>query len=87
MEAMAMGKAIVSTSVGAEGFPVVSGQELVLADDPSSFGQEVLDLLDSPARRAELGQTGKAFAQTNYSWDVLIPRLEQVYQQNDRQPV
>lgn len=87
MEAMAMGKAIVSTSVGAEGFPVVSGQELVLADDPTSFAQEVLDLLDSLARRAELGQTGKAFAQTNYSWDVLIPRLEQVYQQNDRQLV
>ena len=80
LEAMAMGKAIVSTHLGAEGFPVVNGKELVLADEPELFAQEVLHLLKNPTHRAELGRAGKAFAQTNYSWDVLVPRLEKIYQ-------
>jgi glycosyltransferase involved in cell wall biosynthesis len=79
LEAMAMGKAIVSTSLGAEGFPVVSGKELVLADDPEQFAREVLNLRENPLRRARLGRVGKSFALANYSWDVLVPRLEQLY--------
>jgi sugar transferase (PEP-CTERM/EpsH1 system associated) len=84
LEAMAMRKAIVSTSVGAEGFPVVNGQELILADEPQSFAREVLNLLDDPIRREELAVAGQAFAQANYGWDTLVPQLEKVYQQNDR---
>ena len=83
MEAMAMAKAIVSTGVGAEGFPVVSGQELILANEPERFAQEVLKLLDNPIRRAELGQAGQAFAQANYGWDALVPRFEQICQPGD----
>ena len=84
LEAMAMGKPIVSTTVGAEGFPVVNGQELVLADEPDSFAREVLDLLENPARRARLAATGRAFAQANYGWDALILQLEKIY--HDRRP-
>lgn len=80
MEAMAMGKAIVSTSLGAEGFPVVNGQELILADEPEQFAKEVLNLLTDPLSRAQLGQAGKAFVQANYNWSVLVPRLERIYQ-------
>jgi glycosyltransferase involved in cell wall biosynthesis len=80
MEAMAMNKAIVSTRLGAEGFPVTNGQELLLADEPETFARAVLELLDNPARRENLGQAGNAFAQANYGWDVLVPRLEQIYQ-------
>jgi glycosyltransferase involved in cell wall biosynthesis len=79
LEAMAMGKAIVSTAVGAEGFPVVNGQELILADEPDSFAGEVLKLLENPARRARLGLAGQAFAQANYGWDALVPQLEKIY--------
>lgn len=84
MEALAMSKAIVSTRLGAEGFPVISGKELILVDEPESFAQTVLDLFDNPVRRAELGQAGKAFAQANYGWDTLIPRLEQIYETGTR---
>lgn len=80
MEAMAMGKAIVSTSLGAEGFPVADGQELILADESAAFAQKTLYLLHNPIRRAELGRSGQAFAQTNYDWQVLVPRLERIYQ-------
>lgn len=79
LEAMMMGKPIVSTTLGAEGFPVVNGQELILADEPETFAREVLDLLDNPPRRARLGSAGRLFAQANYGWDALIPQLEKVY--------
>jgi glycosyltransferase involved in cell wall biosynthesis len=79
LEAMAMGKPIVSTTVGAEGFPVVNGQELILADAPETFAREVLDLLENPTRRARLAAAGRAFAQANYGWDALIPQLEKIY--------
>ena len=75
-----MGKAIVSTSLGAEGFPVAHGHELVLADEPERFARETLELLHNPARRAKLGQRGQAFAEANYDWQILIPRLERIYQ-------
>lgn len=87
LEAMVMGKAIISTTVGAEGFPVVNGQELILADEPDLFAGEVLNLLENPARRSRLGSTGRAFAEANYGWDALTPQLEKVYEtglkQND----
>ncbi len=85
LEAMMMGVPIVSTTVGAEGFPVVHGQELILADEPEQFAQEILDLLANPTRRAKLGAAGRTFAQANYGWDTLIPQLEKVY--HDRRPL
>lgn len=85
LEAMMMGLPIVATTLGAEGFPVVNGQELILADEPERFAREALDLLDNPARRARLGAAGRAFAQANYGWDALIPQLEKIY--HDRRPL
>jgi glycosyltransferase involved in cell wall biosynthesis len=79
LEAMAMGKAIVSTTLGAEGYPVVNGKELILADEPEQFAIDVLALLNNSTRRATLGRQGKTFAQANYSWEVLVPRLEKIY--------
>ncbi len=80
LEAMTMARPIVSTSVGAEGFPVTHGQELYFADDPQTYAQTVLNLLDNPMRRAKVGQAGKAFAQAHYGWDALIPDMEAAYQ-------
>ncbi len=84
MEAMAMGKPIVATSVGAEGFPVVNGREMLLADTPEAFAAAVLDLLANPARQDSLAAAGQAFAQAKYGWDALVPQLERVY--DDRRP-
>ena len=55
--------------------------EFSLADEPELFAQELLDLLRNPVRRATLGQKGQAFAGANYDWQILIPRLERIYQQ------
>jgi polysaccharide biosynthesis protein PslH len=79
LEAMAMGKALVSTRLGAEGYPVEDGRELVLADSPEAFAAAVIELLHDPERRAALGRSARAFVEAQYDWRHIVPRLEAVY--------
>jgi glycosyltransferase involved in cell wall biosynthesis len=81
LEAMAMSKAIVSTSVGCEGFALESGRELEMADEPAAFSARVLALLKDPDRRRVLGETARRFAEDNYDWRSIVPLLERVYQE------
>lgn len=67
-EAMAMGKAVVSTSVGAEGLAVRSGENIILADSPKGFAQSIVSLLRDPKQREQLGAAARALVQENYSW-------------------
>jgi len=80
LEAMAMGKAIVSTTLGCEGFDLVSGQELVLADTPGDFSGAVLALLRDPERCERLGRAARQFAGSRYDWQIIVPWLERVYE-------
>jgi sugar transferase (PEP-CTERM/EpsH1 system associated) len=67
-EAMAMNKAVVSTSVGAEGLPVQSGANIIVADTPGDFAQSVVSLLRDPSQRRRLGTSARALVQEKYSW-------------------
>jgi glycosyltransferase involved in cell wall biosynthesis len=80
LEAMALARPIVSTTIGAEGFEVRAGQELLLADSPENFTEAVLQLLNDSARAAAIGQAGLAFAQAHYDWSAIIPKVEGVYE-------
>jgi sugar transferase (PEP-CTERM/EpsH1 system associated) len=74
-EAMAMGKAVVSTTVGAEGLPVTPGHDLVLADDPGRFAQSVVELIrDADARRAL--QTNARRTVEGFAWSAVARDLE-----------
>lgn len=70
LEALAHGRAVVTTSVGARGLDLASGEELVIIDDPSEFAGEVSRLLASPAASAALGARGRAAVEANYSESV-----------------
>jgi sugar transferase (PEP-CTERM/EpsH1 system associated) len=80
MEAMALGQAIVSTSLGCEGYPVTPGRELVVADTPQDFARCVVELLGDALRREELGRAGRRFVEERYDWRAIVPRLERVYE-------
>lgn len=67
-EALAMGKAVVSTTVGAEGLPLDPGRHFLNADDPAAFAAAVVGLLRDGDRRAELGRAGRALVDAHYSW-------------------
>ena len=84
LEAMAMGKAVVATRLGAEGYPVTDGGELLLADTPADFAAAVVALLRAPERRAALGRVARAFVEQRYDWRVIVPRVEAVYEANPK---
>jgi glycosyltransferase involved in cell wall biosynthesis len=67
-EAMAMSKAVVSTSIGAEGLPVRSGENILLADTPKQFAESVIYLLRDSDARTRLGSAARTLVLENYSW-------------------
>jgi len=69
LEAMAMGKAIVTTSVGIRGIEAVNGRDLLIADGDRGLASAIVGLLKDPSRRAELGQSARAFAEAHYGMD------------------
>jgi glycosyltransferase involved in cell wall biosynthesis len=79
VEAMAMGKAIVSTSLGAEGIDAVPERDILIADDAASFARSVIRVLDDPALRRELGRAARELAVQRYSWAAAASRLERFF--------
>jgi glycosyltransferase involved in cell wall biosynthesis len=75
-EAMAMGSAVVSTTVGAEGLPVHDGVHLRIADDPQAFAAAVVRLMRTPAARERLGGAARALVVERYDWSAVAGELE-----------
>lgn len=67
-EALAMGKAVVSTTVGAEGLPVANGSDLLLADEPQEFAAAVVRVLTDSSYADKLGTTGGNTVRQHYGW-------------------
>lgn len=68
-EAMAMGKAIVTTSVGAEGLPVRDGEHLLIADSSTAFAESVVRLLRAPEYAATLGARAAELVRSRFGWE------------------
>jgi sugar transferase (PEP-CTERM/EpsH1 system associated) len=68
-EALAMGKAVVSTTVGAEGLPLEDGKHILLADDAGAFALRVIELLEDAERRRELGRAGRDYVVRDFGWE------------------
>ncbi len=79
VEAMAMGKAIVSTKLGAEGIDAVSGRDILLEDQPAAFAEAVNRLLADPSRAAAIGESARRLAVERYSWSGAAGALEAFY--------
>lgn len=79
LEAMAMGKAIVSTSRGVEGIDLVPNRDAVIADSPADFATAVVALLHDPDRRRTLGQNARTLTELKYDWREIVPRFEKIY--------
>jgi sugar transferase (PEP-CTERM/EpsH1 system associated) len=77
-EAMAMGKAVVSTSIGAEGLPVQDGKNIILADKPEEFARAVVTLMKDPVARGELGRAARRLVERECSWASVAARFDAV---------
>ena len=79
LEAMAMGKAIVSTRIGAEGIALRDGEHALLADTPGEFADAVCRLLDDRTLRLRLGSNARRLAEREYGWDGIGAKLLSIY--------
>ncbi len=67
-EAMGMERAVVSTTIGAEGLDVVDGEHILLADDPQSFADAVIALLRAPERAEQIGRQAASHVRAHFGW-------------------
>jgi polysaccharide biosynthesis protein PslH len=79
LESGAMGKAIVSTTIGAEGLNFVPGEEILIADDPAAFATNVVESLRNPARRKAMGQAARNRVVQDYDVKALERSLAGVF--------
>jgi glycosyltransferase involved in cell wall biosynthesis len=79
LEAMAAGKAIVSTTIGAEGLALTPGRDVVVADRAPEFAAAVRALLTDPAGAARLGRAARALVEARYRWETCLAPLERLY--------
>lgn len=83
-EAMAMGKPVVSTTIGAEGLPVKTPVHLLVADEPEAFADSVVRLLQSSALRKQMGMAARRLVETGFGWGSIGAQFEAVLEKTVR---
>jgi len=79
LDAWAMGKAVVSTSVGCEGLDVVDGENILVRDEPQAFAEAVLQVLGDARLRSRLERNARRTATETYSWRGIGERIRSAY--------
>lgn len=80
LEAMSMGKALVSTTVGVEGIKVVDRQHVLIADTPEEFASAIIALQHDSELRIQLGNAARELVCNTYRWEIIGNSLLQVYE-------
>lgn len=81
LDSWAMGKAIVSTSLGCEGLDAVDGDNMLIRDDPRAFAEAVVNVLSDPGLRRRLERNARRIAEQRYSWDRIGEGLRAAYRE------
>ncbi|HEV8385525.1 MAG TPA: glycosyltransferase [Candidatus Acidoferrales bacterium] len=77
-EAMSMERAVLSTTLGAEGLPVVPGRDILLEDEPEGFARAAAFLLCDAGRRDALARAAHEKVVRDHSWDTVAERMEEI---------
>jgi len=80
LDAMAMGKAIVTTSVGAEGLKLKDGEHVLFANDSSSFVSHIVEIFENSGLRLQLSNKSRDLVTKTYSWEIIGNKLNNTYQ-------
>jgi glycosyltransferase involved in cell wall biosynthesis len=79
MEAMAMGKAVVSTPAGVNGLDLAWGADVVVAETGESMAAAIRDLLTDAGRRRAIERQARATVEARYDWDAIARRQKRIY--------
>lgn len=80
LEAMAAGKAVVSTTVGCEGIEGIEKIHYLTADKPADFAKCVTDILTNPKLRQQLGVNARKLAIQKYDWETIVDKINKTYE-------
>ena len=80
LQAMAMGRPVVSTTLGAEGLEIADGDNIIVADSPERFAESIVRLAIAPDTAARIGLAGRRLALAKYDWRQCLRGLEDLYQ-------
>lgn len=80
LEAMALGRAVVSTTLGKEGLDVIDGRQLFIADTPEEFAQKTIRLLTDKNLYTNLVREGRKYVEAKHGWDAIADHLLKVYE-------
>ncbi|MFL5669945.1 MAG: glycosyltransferase, partial [Chloroflexota bacterium] len=81
LEAMAMARPVVATSLAVDGLGVSPGIHVELADDSQAMTTTIVRLLDDAEGRASIGSAARAFVRGSYSWEACAERYEALYEE------
>jgi glycosyltransferase involved in cell wall biosynthesis len=81
LDAWAMAKPVVSTSLGCEGLDLERGDNIIVEDRPEDFARAVLQVLQQPELRKQLGTRGRQTVEAQYSWAVVGDRICRAYEE------
>jgi glycosyltransferase involved in cell wall biosynthesis len=81
LEGLAMGRPVITTSLGAEGLGARSGRELLIADGAAEFAAAVAQVLSDPALATRLGRAGRAFVEQHFDWDSIAQAHDALYRE------
>jgi len=79
LESLSMGKAVVSTRLGAEGILAKPGEDIVIADEPEAIVDGLFRVLEEPGLAERLGENGRRLVSDRYSWSAIGAEMERFY--------
>lgn len=79
LEAMACGTPVITSSQAVKALEVKPGEDLLVADEPQTFSQAILGLLDDLERRKKIGKAGRAYVESQHRWSTIAGQLEGIY--------
>ncbi len=81
IEGMALGKVIISTTIGAEGINVTDGKNILIADTPKQFREKITLLHENPSLGERISLEARKFIEAEYDYAVLAGNLANFYSQ------
>ncbi|MEX2351384.1 MAG: glycosyltransferase family 4 protein [Balneolaceae bacterium] len=81
MEALAVKKPIVTTSIGCEGIDVINGESILIADQPGEFADRVIGLFSDPGQVTDLTEHGFELVKNKYRWESIGLQMDQAYKE------
>lgn len=80
LEALAMAKPVITTSIGAQGIDVSPGKNIVIADEPKEFAKRAVELLGDEQLRQKIGNNGRRTVENHYSWEKSADMINELFQ-------